>query len=91
MYVCFSRGKNAFVPSLISVLLSVRVVRVLAQILVRYVIVCSCCMVLVLLFQATVSVVDRTKDVSSGDHATPKHTLALCGVLLLLVLIYVIL
>ena len=87
----FLRGKHASVPSLTTVLLSVRVVRVLAQILVRYVIVCSCCMVLVLLFQATVSVVDRTKDVSSGDRVAPKNTFAVCGVLLLLVLIYVVL
>ena len=72
-------------------LLSVKVVRVLVQILARYVIVCSCCMVLVLLFQATVSVVDQTKDVSSGDRAAPKHTLAVCGVLLLLVLMSVVL
>ena len=87
----FLRGNHVSVPSLKTVLLSVRVVRVLAQILVRYVIVCSCCMVLVLLFQATVSVVDQTKDVSSGDRVIPKHTLAVCGVLLLLVLIYVVL
>ena len=84
----FLRGKHASVPSQTTVLLSVRVVRVLAQILVRYVIVCSCFMVLVLLFQSTVNVVDQTKDVSSGDRVIPKHTIAVCGVLLLLVLIY---
>ena len=44
-----------------------------------------------LLFQDTVNVVDQTKDVSSGDRVIPKHTLAVCGVLLLLVLIYVVL
>ena len=41
-----------------------------------------------LLFQDTVNVVDQTKDVSSGDRVIPKHTIAVCGVLLLLVLIY---
>ena len=45
----------------------------------------------VLLFQDTVNVVDQTKDVSSGDHAVPKPYLAVCDVLLLLVLIYVVL
>ena len=44
-----------------------------------------------LLFQDTVNVVDQTKDVSSGDRAVPQHTLVVCGVLLLLVLIYVVL
>ena len=44
-----------------------------------------------LLFQDTVNVVNQTKDVSSGDRVIPKHTLAVCGVFLLLVLIYVVL
>ena len=44
-----------------------------------------------LLFQDTVNVVDQTKDVSSGDRVIPKHTIAVCSVLLLLVLIYVVL
>ena len=85
------RWNPVSVPSLKTVLLSVKVVKVLVQILVRCVIVCSCFMVLVLLFMATVSVVDQTKDVSSGDRVVPKNTLAVCSVLLLLVLIYVVL